>query len=62
MMLRILSLAGSALVGLAVYVTVGTMTDSNQLAVFATGVCAFSLGIAAARDGIWRVDKRGRRE
>lgn len=57
MMIRVLSLAGSIFVGFVVYVTVGTMTGSNQMAIFATAVCAFSLGIAAGRDGIWRVDK-----
>lgn len=54
MIIKVLSVLGSAFVGFAVWQTVGTMTGSLQLAVLATGMCAFSLGIAAGRDGIWR--------
>lgn len=60
MIMKILVVFGSALVGLVVYVTTGTMTGSTQLAILATGACAFSLGVAAARDGFLLVDKSDR--
>lgn len=53
MIMKLLSLLGSALVGLVLFATVGTMTGSMQLGVIVTAVCAFTLGIAAGRDGIW---------
>ena len=51
---KILALIGSGLVSYAVFYIAGSITASLQIAIFITGICAFSLGMAAARDGFWR--------
>lgn len=54
MIAKLLSIVGSGLIGLVVFIAVTTITSSVHLGVLATGICAFSLGIAAGRDGFWR--------
>lgn len=62
MMVRILFLLGSGVVGFLVHLTTAIITQSPLLATLAVGVCATSLGIAAARDGLWAVDKDEKRD
>lgn len=57
MIAKILTIIGSGLVGFVVNIATLAITGSPHLSVLMTGICAFSLGIAAARDGLWRVDK-----
>lgn len=54
MIAKILSVVGSGLVSFVVFTSVMVMTGSAQLGILISGICAFTLGIAAGRDGIWR--------
>lgn len=51
---RVLSLLGSGMATFIVHATVMTLTSSALLGTLIGGICAFTLGIAAGRDGIWR--------
>lgn len=53
-MVRTLFLLGSGVVGFLVHLTTAVITQSPILAVLVVAICATSLGIAAARDGLWR--------
>jgi len=58
MILRFLTFLGSGLLAFIVHMSVYALTGSPYIAMIMTGVCAFSLGIAAQHDGFWPVDKR----
>lgn len=51
---KVFAILGSGLVGFLVHFTAYMLTGSAYIATAMCGICAFSLGIAAGRDGIWR--------
>lgn len=47
------AIVGAGLVGLLVHITTFLLTGSQHLAMLVTGICAFTFGIAAGKDGFW---------